>query len=496
MDAQTRVEHTLGLAALIQAMVSELAEHYEAGGELLATTRTRCSTRTAGWRRATGSRASSSTCRARDRSRRGARAARSWSGCEPHAQELGSAAELEGVRRPDRARNGGATASRSSTRRTTTSPSRARDRGGHGRSLTLAVRARPRTRRIGSSMASGPDLFVVCKSCGSEVSPYITECPYCGTRLRKRAPKLERGGTPKAPRRARARGSRRCARRDPGHPARPAPVRDDRAGRRLGRRHAAAARAGVGPRRRPGRSLGPLDGDWWRLVTTQFVYGNTGYEVAALAAIAIFGVAARAPPRLVGAARRVPRRRRGSGWRCVAAVDSSRRDGRQRRGARAARRVGDARRARPPARARGRRRPARRARDRRAAGAAADRDATRRTRSPGLGGGVAGIVIGLGLARLRRAMVGRAPRLLTRRGRGGDPGARRPRAAGGGAAGRRARNAPGHPADPQRGARRPADWFGSAHSAARARGGRQAGRRRAGDGGPYADRRGDGRRRC
>jgi glutamate---cysteine ligase / carboxylate-amine ligase len=31
MDAQTRVEHTLGLAALIQAMVKELAEHYEAG---------------------------------------------------------------------------------------------------------------------------------------------------------------------------------------------------------------------------------------------------------------------------------------------------------------------------------------------------------------------------------------------------------------------------------------------------------------------------------
>src|ERR671932_2319416 len=54
-------------------------------------------------------------------------------------------------------------------------------------------------------MASGPDLFVVCKSCGSEVSPYITECPYCGTRLRKRAPKLERGGVPKASRSARTR---------------------------------------------------------------------------------------------------------------------------------------------------------------------------------------------------------------------------------------------------------------------------------------------------
>jgi carboxylate-amine ligase len=34
MDAQTRVEHTLGFAALIQAMVKELAEHFEAGREL------------------------------------------------------------------------------------------------------------------------------------------------------------------------------------------------------------------------------------------------------------------------------------------------------------------------------------------------------------------------------------------------------------------------------------------------------------------------------
>ena len=34
MDAQTHVEHTLGLAALIQAMVKELAEHYDAGKRL------------------------------------------------------------------------------------------------------------------------------------------------------------------------------------------------------------------------------------------------------------------------------------------------------------------------------------------------------------------------------------------------------------------------------------------------------------------------------
>jgi len=34
MDAQTRVEHTLALAALIQAMVKELGEHYDSGQEL------------------------------------------------------------------------------------------------------------------------------------------------------------------------------------------------------------------------------------------------------------------------------------------------------------------------------------------------------------------------------------------------------------------------------------------------------------------------------
>ena len=65
---------------------------------------------------------------------------------------------------------------------------------------------------------AGPELSVVCKSCGSEVSPYVTECPYCGTRLRKRAPKLERRGDEL--RRARAAataaaGARRRAPRPP-----------------------------------------------------------------------------------------------------------------------------------------------------------------------------------------------------------------------------------------------------------------------------------------
>jgi membrane associated rhomboid family serine protease len=53
---------------------------------------------------------------------------------------------------------------------------------------------------------SQPDLFVVCKNCGSEVSPYVTECPYCGQRVRKRAPKIDRStGDPAQKRRKRAR---------------------------------------------------------------------------------------------------------------------------------------------------------------------------------------------------------------------------------------------------------------------------------------------------
>jgi membrane associated rhomboid family serine protease len=152
-------------------------------------------------------------------------------------------------------------------------------------------------------MASGPDLFVVCKSCGSEVSPYITECPYCGTRLRKRAPKLERGGTPKAPRKARPRLA----------PLRPGEIPGIRADRRpyvtiglvvasvlitliglvgaslLAEEHISGL--GVTTLEAWGRLaiVGPIDGEWWRVVTTQFVYDSTGYEVAALAAIAIFG---------------------------------------------------------------------------------------------------------------------------------------------------------------------------------------------------------------
>jgi membrane associated rhomboid family serine protease len=137
-------------------------------------------------------------------------------------------------------------------------------------------------------MASGPDLFVVCKSCGSEVSPYITECPYCGTRLRKRAPKLDRAGAPKA-RRSRPRLA----------PLRPGEIPGIRPDRRPYATIALILASGVVTLL--GRAgwdqmtielliRDPLDGDYWRPFTTLFVYGSTGYEVVALAAIAIFGI--------------------------------------------------------------------------------------------------------------------------------------------------------------------------------------------------------------
>jgi membrane associated rhomboid family serine protease len=138
-------------------------------------------------------------------------------------------------------------------------------------------------------MASGPDLFVVCKRCGSEVSPYITECPYCGTRLRKRAPKLDRGGVPKAP---------KPRVRRPALPRlRPGEIPGIRADRRPYATIAlvvAALLVTLGAR--SGlldlfdlALVAPFEHEYRRTVTTLFVYGQTGYEVVALGAIFLFG---------------------------------------------------------------------------------------------------------------------------------------------------------------------------------------------------------------
>ena len=139
-------------------------------------------------------------------------------------------------------------------------------------------------------MASGPDLFVICKSCGSEVSPYITECPYCGTRLRKRAPKLERGGVPKAPKSAR----RARPRLQPLRPGEIPGIRPDRRPYVTIALVVASIVVSLVARFRPQVAAdlllgGPLDGEWWRVVTTQFLHGSTSYEVATLSAVALFG---------------------------------------------------------------------------------------------------------------------------------------------------------------------------------------------------------------
>jgi membrane associated rhomboid family serine protease len=138
-------------------------------------------------------------------------------------------------------------------------------------------------------MASGPDLFVVCKSCGSEVSPYITECPYCGTRLRKRAPKLDRGGVPKPPRQPRKVPS--LGRLRPGEiPG----IRVDR------RPYATIALVLASIVVTLGARLDlwgyedlalyrGVEGDLWRAVTTLFVYFGTAYEVVTLGAVFLFG---------------------------------------------------------------------------------------------------------------------------------------------------------------------------------------------------------------
>jgi membrane associated rhomboid family serine protease len=147
-------------------------------------------------------------------------------------------------------------------------------------------------------------LGIVCRSCGEEVSPYVTECPYCGTRLRKRAPKLERHGdelTPRESRRARRR-RRRAERRE----------RAAERGLSLGvagveRPYAVIAtvivgvlailvqRAGDLPITDLGAIVGPVEGGgWWRYLAAPFAYPDVGYFFVCSLGIVIFGAAVEA----------------------------------------------------------------------------------------------------------------------------------------------------------------------------------------------------------
>jgi membrane associated rhomboid family serine protease len=137
----------------------------------------------------------------------------------------------------------------------------------------------------------GPDLFVICKNCQSEVSPYITECPYCGSRLRKRAPKLDREGRPTQRKRRTPTPSLPPLRRGeiPGirpeaHPyATIALVLAGFAGTLLWRAALVGSTHAIELWARFGTHL------WWRLLVAPFTYTNTGYAIVALGAIAIYG---------------------------------------------------------------------------------------------------------------------------------------------------------------------------------------------------------------
>ncbi len=154
-------------------------------------------------------------------------------------------------------------------------------------------------------MPSGPDLFVVCKQCGSEVSPYITECPYCGGRLRRRAPKLPRVKS-RGPVLRRLARLRTAARTRPRGRQSLSRARRGRSSRRLeypradSRPYATIALVTLGcvgwVLVRGGyvafyrlAILGPLHGDWWKLFSSPFAYIYGLYAFVALLATAIFG---------------------------------------------------------------------------------------------------------------------------------------------------------------------------------------------------------------
>jgi membrane associated rhomboid family serine protease len=135
---------------------------------------------------------------------------------------------------------------------------------------------------------SETELSVICKNCGSEVSPYVTECPYCGARLRKRAPKLERRGD----------GLEAKPRRS----ARPKFLRARRTESAAAFRPYATMSVILGSavlllmQKATGDSLNtfgglvvPLYDQWWRFLTAPFAYVDVGYLFVVAVGLAIFG---------------------------------------------------------------------------------------------------------------------------------------------------------------------------------------------------------------
>jgi membrane associated rhomboid family serine protease len=135
-----------------------------------------------------------------------------------------------------------------------------------------------------------PDLFVVCKNCSAEVSPYVTECPYCGQRVRKRAPKIERNGAAtEGATRARPMRLPRLRRGEiPGIAPEVRPVATIGLVA-LSLAVAVAVRVDVGLVGELGL-LAPPDGEWWRIAVTPLLHvDNLGYLFIAMVAVGIFG---------------------------------------------------------------------------------------------------------------------------------------------------------------------------------------------------------------
>jgi membrane associated rhomboid family serine protease len=118
---------------------------------------------------------------------------------------------------------------------------------------------------------------------------YVTECPYCGQRVRKRAPKIDRDGEAE-PRRRRRGPSLSRLRRDeiPGL----APEVRPYATIVLIALALGSSLARVGGVSLPdvGAILGPIGSEWWRLITYAFVHTNLGALIATLVTTGLFGM--------------------------------------------------------------------------------------------------------------------------------------------------------------------------------------------------------------
>jgi membrane associated rhomboid family serine protease len=135
---------------------------------------------------------------------------------------------------------------------------------------------------------SETELSVICKNCGSEVSPYVTECPYCGARLRKRAPKLERRGDglePKPRRGARPRILRR-RQTNSAAPFRPYATIAVILGSAALLLVQKATGDAIGTF---GGLVVPLEDQWWRFLIAPFAYVDVGYLFVVAVGLAIFG---------------------------------------------------------------------------------------------------------------------------------------------------------------------------------------------------------------